>query len=377
MADLRTADNLRWLDLPTLRRITKSRNLEAMRRRVIQATDDWDLALPESIKIGMWLRSEHPLLISIFYHVIGQESGTWLVEAYRRLPSSDLLVKEEGPPSVLPFGQVTEARVAMKSASGKVVAFNPQEPVEPGFTIWAYREGAVTSLAFDPKEWRWRRQGMIKAGDFFEYSTKQGYWIIVKSQHRQMVFDKWMEDCGYSDQQRKSFFKKLWHPWLPRKISSMIWLTIAEGLPIGAWRVRIGHTGICPLCPGRHMQTAEHGLYLCEAVNPAWEKLRSLLIKAKYNMPLFNWHDILYGNLGRPLARGLDPDPRDPDEDITWDAGTSCTINSGTPWMVIRYALLWYLWCQHCEHDLREGVFHLGVALYKAWQCTVQVGMAA
>lgn len=125
------------------------------------------------------------------------------------------------------------------------------------------------------------------------------------------------------------------------------------------------------------MQTAEHGLFTCEAVRPAWETLQDLLKRSHYNMPLFNWHNVLYGNLGRPQARGPGPGMIDLEEDITWDAWTSCSINSGTPWLVIRYALLWYLWCQHYEHDLCEGVFHIGVALYKARQCTVQVGMAA
>lgn len=57
----------------------------------------------------------------------------------------------------------------------------------------------------------------------------------------------------------------------------MIWLTIAEGLPIGAWRVRMGHSGICPLCQGNHMQTAKHGFFTYQAVRPAWEKLQELL----------------------------------------------------------------------------------------------------
>lgn len=36
-----------------------------------------------------------------------------------------------------------------------------------------------------------------------------------------------------------------------------------------------------------------------------------------------------------------------------------------------------YIWCQHCEHDLCEGIFYIGVVLYKSWQCIVQVGIAA
>lgn len=111
--------------------MTKSRDLESMCRRVVQASDDWDFSLPEHIIPSMWLHANDPLLTSIFYHMIGHVSHSWLVETYRKVPFSDHLLKEDGPPSVLPLGQVTEAQVVMKSPSGKVVSFNPQEHVEP------------------------------------------------------------------------------------------------------------------------------------------------------------------------------------------------------------------------------------------------------
>ena len=377
IADLRSDDLSCWLDTITLQQRTRSKHTFTLITRVRDATEDWDLSLPESRLAGMWLRGDEPHSAHQFYHLIRRDGDGWLAYEYFRSPTTEQLFRFDDTLVNLPSGDFTEARIIIRSKAGAVQKFNPKDPVDPSFETWTYRSGKITELDFDPKEWRWRRQGIIKPGNFFEYSTKRGYRIIQKTHYRQLKFDKWMEDCGYSDQQRKSFFKRLWHPWLPRKVSSMVWLTIAEGLHLGDWRRRIGHSGICPLCNGNQLQTAEHGLFYCSAVRVAWEKLRHLLSLAGSPIPLVSWHDALYGELGRPRARGPGLGSLNPDDDISWDTGSPCSINRNTPWHIIRCTLLWYIWCQHCSHDLQDGSFHIGVALYKSWQCTVQVGMAA
>jgi hypothetical protein len=47
------------------------------------------------------------------------------------------------------------------------------------------------------------------------------------------------------------------------------------------------------------------------------------------------------------------------------------------PWEILRLCLIWYLWCQKCEYDVRNGDFHIGVALFHAWQTIVQTAMEA
>jgi hypothetical protein len=56
--------------------------------------------------------------------------------------------------------------------------------------------------------------------------------------------------------------------------------------------------------------------------------------------------------------------------------GKLCNFLVKTPWDIFRFSLIWFIWCQKCEYDLREGQFHVGVALFRAWQTTIQVGMA-
>jgi hypothetical protein len=133
------------------------------------------------------------------------------------------------------------------SPTGQVQDFNPVQ-ADTLDNLWVFGNGFVRDLGFDPKEWDWRKIGSLKVGNFFSYETKKGYSLIIQSQYRQLNFDMWLERLGYSIQQRRMFFRKLWHQWTPRKICSMIWLVIAEGIPIGSWRMCIGYSRICPLC---------------------------------------------------------------------------------------------------------------------------------
>jgi hypothetical protein len=41
---------------------------------------------------------------------------------------------------------------------------------------------------------------------------------------------------------------------------TMVWLIMVEGLPIGAWHIKIGQEGICNLCTKSSLGTTKHGL---------------------------------------------------------------------------------------------------------------------
>jgi hypothetical protein len=89
---------------------------------------------------------------------------------------------------------------------------------------------------------------------------------------------------------------------------------------------------------------------------------------------LQNWWEILSGV--------YDP-PGQPGQAVTYPPQSSFPVNNTQmgnpiderPWEILRACLLWFLWCQKCEFDLRNGDFHIRVALYLAWQQTIQIGM--
>ncbi len=66
---------------------------------------------------------------------------------------------------------------------------------------------------------------------------------------------------------------------LVAKEGVVLWLIMAKGLPIGAWRTRIGHQRICNLCNDGFLETSKHGLMRCAIVQEAWSKFRELKIR--------------------------------------------------------------------------------------------------
>lgn len=64
-----------------------------------------------------------------------------------------------------------------------------------------------------------------------------------------MTLDLELEREGFNSKTRAKFFNRIWHPYLPRKVSAMQWLILTKGLPVGAWREKIGLPNSCELCP--------------------------------------------------------------------------------------------------------------------------------
>ncbi len=42
------------------------------------------------------------------------------------------------------------------------------------------------------------------------------------------------------------------------------------------------------------------------------------------------------------------------EKEVEWDGGKPCIITLSTPWDIFESFLLWFIWCQKCEQDLRE-----------------------
>lgn len=182
--------------------------------------------------------------------------------------------------------------------------------------------------------------------------------------------DEEPQSKAYSETDRKKTFKSIWHPWRPRKIATFLWLIINKGLPNRTWRGRMGLPSKCTVCIGDHKETIEHCFQTCVEVQKAWIFFRNLRRKAELTHEPKNWEEIL---MGKALATNI----QSYTEEIPWGADKAYTITSNTPWDMLRTNLLWHIWTQKCNHNFKEEKFNLASALFRAWQTTIQIGMAA
>lgn len=62
-----------------------------------------------------------------------------------------------------------------------VIDYNPQKEVEQEHSLWLWGNDWLSNLAWDPKEWQWRRLGILPDTSLMNYSTKRGYRIALKN----------------------------------------------------------------------------------------------------------------------------------------------------------------------------------------------------
>ena len=185
-----------------------------------------------------------------------------------------------------------------------------------------------------------------------------------------MRVDAELETAGFNSKSRAKIFNRIWHPYLPRKVSAMQWLILNEGLPVGAWRERLGLSNQCQLCPMHLRESLQHAFQTCSEIQRTWDLFRATRQSAGLPASYCTWHDI---------SRGLMSEPDGPsmDEDLRWDTAAAITVNMDTPWDVLRAQLLWSIWCRRVELAFRDDQFHLGAVLWHAWRNTVYCAMEA
>lgn len=216
----------------------------------------------------------------------------------------------------------------------------------------------------------WRRIGIQAETNILNYTTKRGYRVALRQDNHKMGVDVELEEAGFTSKTRAKFFNRIWHPYLPQKVSAMQWLVLTEGLLVGAWRERIGLPSTCPLCPAQAHETLQHAFQDCTEVQRAWQLFRNTRMTTGAPPSYHTWNDI---------SRGLMTDPPGPsiDEELQWDTAAAFTLNSDTPWDILRAQLLWSIWCQRVTHTFSDDQFHLGVVLWNAWRNTIYCAMEA
>lgn len=200
----------------------------------------WETTPIPSPTMGQWLApKDNDGSIRTVYHIQKLD----LVEQHR----------------LLLVAQLHEVQIARCGGQKRmVIDYKPREDNEPDFTLWLWEDEWICSLEWDPKEWLWRRIGILAETTVLNYSTKQGYQVALHQNNNLMGMDAEQEAAGYNSKARAKFFSRTWHPYLSRDISAMPWLILIESLLVGAWRERINLQNACQLYPIQSKEALQH-----------------------------------------------------------------------------------------------------------------------
>jgi exonuclease III len=366
LKDILRHDGYGWKSFPELLRLRRNQVTSQIYARVRNSIP-WDASPPPPHTPGQWLASqEEDGQIQFVYHLQQINPPEALLYKKEKSEQLTLLGSKQRPPP-----ETKEVRIIRTLGSkNAILDFNPVDDTPEGQSLWLWGKSAVIDLQWDPKDWSWRRIGILPDTSVLNYTTKRGYRVALRQDNNQMQVDAEMEAAGVNSKTRAKFFNRIWHPYLPRKVSAMQWLILNEGLPVGAWREKVGLDGSCQVCTSRDRETLQHSFLECCEVRQAWTCFRRTRQAAGLPASYITWKDI---------SRGLMMDPAGPsvEADLQWDTASSVTINMETPWDILRAQLLWGIWCQRVALAFEEEQFHLGRALWQAWKNTIYCAMEA
>ena len=88
-----------------------------------------------------------------------------------------------------------------------IMDFNPKEIEESELTLWMWGNDWISQLEWDPKDWQWRRIGMLAETTILNYCTKRGYRVALQQNTTAMKVDAELEAAGYNSKIRKKKFQ--------------------------------------------------------------------------------------------------------------------------------------------------------------------------
>jgi hypothetical protein len=72
---------------------------------------------------------------------------------------------------------------------------------------------------------------------FFGYTAKRGYRNARRTQHTTGIID-FVQNLNLSNTSVAQVIARIWHNARPRKVGTLTWLILNNGLPVGTWRFK-------------------------------------------------------------------------------------------------------------------------------------------
>lgn len=206
LQDIARPDGQGWNTLTELGRLRRTNVATQLYTRVVRSIPWPAIPLPVH-HIGQWVAAkEADESILIVYHLQSIEPLT--AKVYRKDCSEQLHLLAQHQD--IPVRLMREVRILRCIGNKRVVLdYNPREDIEAEHTLWLWGNDWVHNLAWDPREWQWRRLGTLLDTSVLNYTTKRGYRIALKQNTQPMTLDQELEREGFNSKARARFFNRI------------------------------------------------------------------------------------------------------------------------------------------------------------------------
>ncbi len=140
---------------------------------------------------------------------------------------------------------------------------------------WIYDSSFIQDLPWDPREWHWQPHPPLGDAPFFGYLAKRGYNSIRKSTHKSSM-TTFLQGLNRRNSTTAQLTARIWHNARPRKVGTLIWVTLNRGFPVGTWLQTMGLPSLCKVCDANKEESPQHCLLECAMAQRAWDAFKRI-----------------------------------------------------------------------------------------------------
>jgi hypothetical protein len=120
------------------------------------------------------------------------------------------------------------------SKSGLRIAKELKTPSKKTPIFWIFETGFIQDHPWDPGEWHWESSPPLGDAPFFGYTAKRGY-TNARNLTRPPHMLTFIQGLDLRNTIAQQAIARIWHNSRPKKVGTLIWLTLNHGLPVGSW----------------------------------------------------------------------------------------------------------------------------------------------
>jgi len=234
--DLRNAANKEWKSLTEMKMGHYPSNKSSLVR--ITANIPWRPdELNNRIQAGDWISKPDPSLctsLDWIYYVFEPHRGTAKAIEFKKITPSGLIQATTHTAITLSTKGYRPVRILSQdkhSSTLKVARDAPTLGKSP-LIYWIFETGFIQELPWDPGEWHWQTTPPLGDSPFFSYTIKRGYRNAQKPKHTPSMHT-FIQGLNLRNSTTPQVIARIWHNSRPRKVGTLIWIILNQGLLVG------------------------------------------------------------------------------------------------------------------------------------------------
>ncbi len=248
------------------------------------ASIPWPLSKgPSPLENGDWISDPTPLtgppLEWIYYIIDATPSQARVIEFKRMTPEGRIQASMNQIISIATSSYLPVRILSQENAKASLrVAKELKTPNKKTPIFWIFETGFIQDLPWDPGEsgeWHWKSTPPLGDAPFFRYTAKRGY-INAMNHSRPSRMISFIQGLSLRNTTTQQAIARIWHDSRPRKVGTLIWLTLNQGLPVGSWLQVMGIPPNCKVCNSDAEETPRHCLLDCPMAQKAWKAFKRI-----------------------------------------------------------------------------------------------------